>query len=92
MTRLAPTPNPYLAIDRLLAVRRALAVLQAEEATLVAAVQLLPDGHHDGCAGTVDLVTTVRGGREIRIVSDALAHGAPQDAPGFALIAPVQMG
>lgn len=92
MTRLAATPNPYLAIDRLLAVRRALDGLLAQEAVLIAEVGRLPDGCHDGTAGTVAVSTDAQGRREIRTVTDALAGGPPRDAPGATLIAPVQMG
>lgn len=91
MARLAPTPNPHLAIDRLASVRRAMCALAAEEEALARRVFALPDGRHGGTACAVEIAMGVDGIRRIVVTEDLLAFGMPDDPKGEAAIMPVQM-
>lgn len=91
MTRLAATPNPLLAIDRLAAVRRALCALAAEEEALARRVFVLPDGRHGGIACALEIATGVDGIRRIVVTEDLLAFGMPGNPAGEAAVMPLQM-
>lgn len=91
MSRPAATPNPHIAIDRLAALRRAMADLAAQEEALLRSIALLPDGRHEGMAARVEIATGPDGSRSVVVVEDALAHGVAMAWPADVDMAPLQM-
>lgn len=81
MTRPTIRPHPHLAIDRLAALRRRIAALEAEAAAASEAILALPDGEHQGLAVRARIDRAPGGARRISLSDPEECPVARTDVP-----------